>query len=216
MCKYISWMGLCVFSLILAPFLQAAPKPEIAPEAWQLRFRFQDPQRISVYVPAREKPVVYWCMLYRVVNKTGQERAWQPNFELVTDTLRVVPAEKKVSPEAFAEIKRRAGDALLLPPEKANGRLLEGEERARHGVAIFRDFDPKAQGFRIYVEGLSGEMVRLKNYAFDSGKPVSEENPRYFTLRKTLEIPYKFPGSESARSLTRPERVTEKQRWIMR
>jgi hypothetical protein len=196
--------------------LQAAPRPELAPEAWQLNFRFQDPQRISVFVPGQDKPVIYWCMLYRVINKTGRERMWYPEFELVTDTLQVIPAEKRVSPEAFAEIKRRANDPLLLPPEKVTGRLLQGEERARHGVAIFRDFDPQAKKFTIFVEGLSGELVRLKNYAFNPDKPVNEDNPRYFTLRKTLELPYKFPGSPTARTRTKPQRIPEKQDWIMR
>ena len=39
-------------------------------------------------------------------------------------------------------------------------------------------------------------------------------NPKYFTLRKTLELRYSIPGSESARKEVDPQRL--KARWIMR
>lgn len=206
---------LCVI-IGLSSWAQARPKPSLSPESWELKFRFEEPRRISVFLPGQEKPVVYWAMIYKVTNLTGREVNWYPDFELVTDSLQVVRSERKVSPEAFREIKNQVGDPLLLPPEKVTGRLLRGEDQARHGVAIFRDFDPKAKSFKIFVSGLSGEFVRLKNPAFVSKNPEGPENQRYFTLRKTLEIPYKFPGSETTRRLARPQREVEKQTWIMR
>jgi len=39
-------------------------------------------------------------------------------------------------------------------------------------------------------------------------------NPRYFTLRKTLEIRYTLPGSPQARPGAQPQR--DEVRWIMR
>jgi hypothetical protein len=86
----------------------------------------------------------------------------------------------------------------------------------RHGVAIFRDFDPKAKAFTLYVSGLSGEMKRVKNPGFDKEKPEGPENQRYMVFRKALAVPYKFPGSEGRRSEGIPERVIDGQKWVMR
>ncbi|MHC4445523.1 MAG: hypothetical protein ACYTF1_11635 [Planctomycetota bacterium] len=198
--------------------------PKVAPSSWELKFRFQDPQRVSVELPGRAQPVVYWYMLYTVENSCDlskespkdREVEFYPEFVLVTDMLQVLVSEIKVSPEAFQAVKRRSGNPLLLPQEKVLGRLLCGKDRARHSVALWRDFAPEAKGFKIYVSGLSGEVSRLKNPMFDPSKPVSAKNKRHFILRKTLEIPYKFPGGLSARSKLVPQRIGDKQRWIMK
>lgn len=194
----------------------AAPAPSVVPKSWELKFRFQDPQRVAVAMPGQTEPAVYWYMLYSVENTSNREVEFYPRFDLVTDTLRVVTSEINVSPEAFQAIQRRSNDPLLVTPEKAIGKLRRGADQARHSVAVWRDFDPKARAFTVYISGLSGETARLKNPVFDPEKPADAANPRYFVLRKTLAVPYRFPGSESRRLEAVPERVTEQQKWIMR
>lgn len=193
------------------------PEPSAAPVSWQLDFRFQDPQRVSVVVPGKAVPVVYWYVLYSVENPTDQDGLeFLPEFELVTNTLQVIRSELKVSPEAFQAIQRRSNDPLLLTPERVLGKLQRGKDRARHSVAIFRDFDPRTTSFTIYVSGLAGEIKRVKNPAFDRSKPESETNKRYFLLKKTLAVPYKSPASPATRSGVVPERLPEQQKWILR
>lgn len=194
----------------------AEPKPALAPARWELRFRYQDPQRVSVDLPGESAPVVYWYMLYTVENDGPTEVDFYPAFELVTSTLRIVPSEQEVSPEAFKAIQRRANNDLLVPPHKMAGRLQRGKDRMRHGVAIWRDFDPKAQEFTIYVGGLSGETQRIKNPAFDPNLAEDAKNPRYFVFRKTLAVAYKLPGSPASRVMVKPERIPDGQKWIMR
>ena len=212
--KFLLASGLCILLGAAALPLTGQVAPRDDPTPWQVTFRFQDPQRVSVFMPGRTEPIVYWHVLYTVENNTKSEIDFYPEFELVTDTLRKVRSERKVSPEAFKAVQRRAGDPLLLTPEKMVGRLLRGRERARHGVALFRDFDPKAKAFTLYVSGLSGRWGKIKNPAFDAKQPESKKNPRYFVLRETLAVPYKFPGSESLRSHAVPQRVVKDQRWI--
>jgi len=192
------------------------PQPSEVPKSWELKFRFEDPERVAVFEPGKEEPAVYWYMLYRVENQNDKEVNFYPQFDLVTDTLKVVENQVKVSPEAFQAIKRRSGNPHLLTPEKITGRLLVGEEHARYGVAIWRDFDPKAKAFTVYVSGLSGEWTKVRNPAFDEDEPRSEDNRRYFILRKTLAIPYRLPTSVSMRSRAVPQRLPEKQTWVMR
>ena len=208
--------SLCAAAVLTSGRLLAAPAPSLAPVSWELKFRFQDPQRVSVYLPGQTEPIVYWYMLYRIENGSRQEVEFYPQFDLVTDRLEVVKSRLKVSPEAFQAIFRRANNSLLLAPHKAIGKLQRGKDRARHGVAIWQDFDVKARSFTVYVTGLSGETKRVKNPTFDPDKPADENNRRYYTFRKTLAIPYTFPGSEQTRSLVKPERVPNGQKWIMR
>jgi len=208
--------ALAVAGDVRPPTAGDAPTPAVAPVSWELKFRFQDPQRLSVVVPGHAEPVVYWYMVYSVENPTDAEVEFYPRFDIVTDTLKVVRSEVGVSPEAFRAVFARVGNPLLVAPERAVGRLLRGEDRRRHSVAIWPDFDPAAKAFTVYVAGLSGETARWRNPAFDPAGPENEVNPRYFVLRKTLAIPYRFPGSQSLRSRSVPERVTDRQEWIMR
>jgi len=203
-------------AVAVQPDSKQVREPSVVPVSWQLRFRFEDPRRVSVFLPGRTEPVVYWYMLYRVENPGPVEVDFLPRFELVTDTLKRVPSQIRVSPEAFRAIQRRSGNPLLVPPERAVGRLLCGRENARHSVAIWPDFDPQARGFRIYVGGLSGESRRVPNPAFDPSKVESETNKRYYVVFKTLEIPYKLPAGPATRMEVRPVRESDEQRWIMR
>lgn len=214
--KFLKNMSLCILAMAGAQVLQAEPKPATNPTSWELDFRYFDPQRVSVTVPGQSRPVVYWYMLYSVENNTGREVDFYPSFELVTDTLQVIESETQVSAQAYQAVQKRSGNGLLVPPEKASGKLRCGKEQARHSVALWRDFDPQARAFKVYVSGLSGEMIRLKNPAFDPSKPEDETNQRSFLLRKTLEIPYRLPGSPQTRADAKPAREPDGQQWVMR
>ncbi|HOA74357.1 MAG TPA: hypothetical protein PLQ89_09865 [Phycisphaerae bacterium] len=214
--KLLAALVLCTASLAFGQTPATRPEPALASAAWNLHFKFHDPQRLSVVEPGQSEPTVYWYMLYTVENQSDQELFFYPEFQIVTDTMQVVTAGKDVSPEAYQAAFRRANDPLLLPPERIAGRILRGKDRARHGVAIWRDFDPKARGFTVHVAGLSGEVMRWKNPAFNPDKAEGPSNQRYFLLRKTLAIPYTLPGSEASRATSIPRRQPEGQKWVMR
>ena len=200
-----------------APVVYASvPKPSIAPRTCELKFRYHDPQRVAVMLPGQSRPTVYWYMLYTIENPGKREVGFYPHFEMVTDTLQVIPSEVSISPEAFRAIARHSGNPLMVPPEQAVGRLLRGKDQMRQSVAVWRDFEPKARSFTIYVAGLSGESISVKNPAFQADKPESPENKRYFLLRKTLAIPYVFPGTPEGHFQAMPQRLADKQEWILR
>ena len=99
-------LALLIASPVVAQGLAGIPKPAVAPESWELSFRYHDPQRVSVVVPGQSEPVVYWYMLYVVENLTEREVDFYPAFELVTDTLKVVRSDIRVTPE---ESRRKNG-----------------------------------------------------------------------------------------------------------
>jgi len=216
MCNLLTIIGLWLAGPVGLPGEGVTPQPALAPASWELRFRFHDPARVSVVLPDQAEPVVYWYVLYSIENPTDREVDFYPRFEIVTDTLKVVPAEVGVSPYAFKAVFDRARNPLLIPPEQVTGKILRGEDQIRHSVALFRDFDPKAKSFTVYVGGLSGEIIRWRNPAFDESQPENGTNPRYFLLRKTLAVPYQLAGSEASRPKAVPRRIPEKQSWVMR
>ena len=194
----------------------AAPVPSLAPKSWDLDFEFFDPARIEVVLPGDDRPTVYWYLIYTVTNNSGREVLFYPQFDLVTDTLRVVHGGDNVSPTVFDAVKKLHAKMhpFLAEPLKVGGKLLQGTDNARTSVALFRDFDPQASKFTIFVGGLSGEIARVPNPAFDSAAGESESNPAFFTLRKTLAIPYDLPGDPYTRRASVPVRGTRE--WVMR
>jgi hypothetical protein len=216
MYKLLMAQVLCAGSIALGEAPATRPEPALASSAWSLNLRFQDPQRLSVVQPGEAQPVVYWYMLYTVENTSDQELYFYPEFQVVTDTLQVINANAGVSSEAFQAVFRRANDPALVPPERVAGRILRGKDRARHGVAIWRDIDIRAKQFTVYIGGLSGETLRWRNPAFAPDKAEGPGNMKYFLLRKTLAIPYSLPGSEGSRPNAVPRRIADEQKWVMR
>jgi len=139
-----------------------------------------------------------------------------PTIDLVTDTMKVVEGGGGIHPNVYEAIKKRHQRQypFFVLPTQAYGLLRQGRENRRTSAVAFRDFDPQASSFVAYVAGLSGEMVRVANPAFDPDQPESDKNRRSFVLRKTLAVSYELPGDPESRNLALPIRV--KREWIMR
>jgi len=184
--------------------------------SWQLDVKFYDPQRIDLRLPGDSQYTSFWYMVYEVTNSTGQDRQFFPSFRLLTGTLKVVEGGADIHPLVYDAVAGRHKDEFpfLAPPGKVAGPLLQGEANARASVAVFREFDPEADDFTVYAAGFSGEIQRLANPAFNAGKKESEDNPRFFILRRTLAIRYELPGDATTRSKADPIRRTRE--WVMR
>jgi hypothetical protein len=204
------------------------PQPSPTPISWELEFSFLDPKRIEVQLPGHAQPEVYWYMVYTVTNKSRTSQRFFPMFEIVTEDLRVYETDFDISPLVFDAIRERhrVTHPYLVSPTKAIGALLSGEDNARESVAIWRQVDLTQNNFTVYVAGLSGETRFMANPVYDPERPETVTtvlsgrereitvNPRFFTLRKTLEISYNLPGSPQSRRAAIPERTGV--RWVMR
>ena len=202
-------------TLASATIARAAPQAATVPKSWQLDFEFQDPKRLTL-APLGQPKTSYWYVLYRVTNNTGRDVPFYPSIRLVTDTLDVVVAGDDVNPQAYDVIAatHKREFPFLAPPASVTGLLLQGEENARTTVAVFRAFDSRADSFTIHVGGLSGEIVRIANPAFDRTQEESKSNARAFFLRRTLAIHYDIPGDASTSGLHRP--IRRSREWVMR
>jgi hypothetical protein len=195
---------------------RGAPKPALAIKTWQLDFAFDDPQRITITPPGERTSTTYWYMLFTVTNNTGKDVKFLPTFRLLTNQLEKVDGGDGVTPYVYDEIfkRHRPQYPFITEPFRATGMLLQGRENARTSAVVFKSFNPQADKFTIYVSGLSGDVERQVNPAFDVGRPEKDDNRKYFLLRRTLAVEYDLPGDARSRSTVQP--VRRSRRWEMR
>lgn len=212
-------MGLSILVVVLAAWAGisvAAPSPSVVPKSWEVEFTFHDPQRISVVLPGDRGATVFWYILYTVTNNTGQEIGFYPTFDLVTDKLEVIEGGYGISPSVYAAINAQHKKVyrFFIDPMEMYGPLRQGEDNARTSAIAFGQLDEMVNSFKIYVGGLSGEIVKVRNTRFDRERPESQENARFFALRKTLSIAYHLPGDRRTQRETVPARSEIE--WVMR
>jgi len=208
--------AVAVACMLVGTVVVAGPKPKPGSGAWQLDCSFLDPQRITIKLPGDAGEMTYWYMLYTVTNRTGMDVQFFPSFSLVTDRLEVVTAGDDVHPLVYDTIAARHKKQypFFAPPSKITGPLLQGEDNHRTSAAVFKEFDKEADAFTVFGGGLSGEIVRVINPAFDESTPESDDNVRWFVLRKTLAIIYDLPGDAESRDQAVP--IRRNREWVMR
>ncbi len=205
------------------------PKPSPIAIAWEIEFKFVDLQRIEIKSRETGEMEIYWYMVYTATNLSDRAQHFFPMFKIVTEDLTATESDMGLDPLIFKAIKERYRKTYpyLVPPIKAIGNLMSGDDNARESVAIWPQIDLDVNNFSVFVAGLSGERRFMRNPQYDSSKPETvvvtdaagqkrerTVNPKFFTLRKTLEIPYHLPGSPDTRGRSEPRRGQP--RWIMR
>ena len=186
------------------------PKPSPFPITWEFDFRHAPIKRIVVDVPGGA-PQAFWYLTYTVTNKTDQPRTFLPVFEMVTEDGKVIRSDRNLPYKVFTEIKAREKNRFLEHFTQIGGEVRIGEDEARDGVAIWKEPNPEMGSFSVFLTGLSGEAVRLKDA---EGKDVKDAKGQPIILRKTLQMNYfvrgdeVYPGQDEVN--TRPEA------WVMR
>ena len=185
------------------------PKPSPFPVAWELTFEHGEPRRVVVPGP-NGVPRAYWYMTYSVTNKSDREQVFLPRFELLTREGKVVESDRNIPAAVFAKIKQREGNQFLEPFTSIGGTIRVGEDEAKDGVAIWEEPLLRMGDFTIFVSGLSGETITMKDA---SGAELKGADGKPIILRKTLQLDYSLPGDERADdALVKP--VGEQ--WVMR
>jgi hypothetical protein len=218
--RYVAFIALAALAATAAAqapeVTESVPTPSLASVSWQLEFDYEAPRPILLRLAGDEKPRLYWYMRYTVANLTGKDRQFIPQFTMYTDTGQILPAGRGVPSAVFGHIKKRLNAPLLIDRASVTGRLLQGRDNAKTSVAIWRDPDPKARAFDIFVSGLSGEQARVK-----LPRPITVETAEgehaeksVVLVSKTLEINYLLPGEASARVGKTPKQASRQ--WVMR
>lgn len=163
-------------------------------KVWTLSFGYNWPRMVRVKEPGKPTKL-YWYVTYVIVNDTGKDRLFVPEFTLVTDTDKVyrdvvVPAAERLArirSDATVKYGNSVTIAGTLPVAKPDGR-----DYAKHGIAIFRGLHPdesvdlKTDFFSIFVTGLSNGYREV----------TDPKTKKKVIRRKTLRLKFAMPGDE--------------------
>ncbi len=197
-------LGLCLtLQLSTGPRALAYPEPAIVSPSWSLDIEVQAPEAIAIEdVDGTVR--WFWYIAYKVVNPTDEDLLFIPEITIANDQGEIINAGQNVPPTVFPAIQERLGNPLLLSPVEVVGKLLQGEDFAREGVAIWPASEQDVDSFSVFIAGLNGETQNAIN-------PVTGES---VLVRRTLMLEYKSPGN-----FVRPQEQTiieAGQREVMR
>jgi hypothetical protein len=202
-----------ILTAVLVGLSMAAPKPAILqrPGQWTAEVKFEHPQQI-VMPWGTNGESRFWYTIMTVTNRTSRDVEFYPKCDLMTDTFQVLPAGQGVPPVVIQQIQQlyQATYPFLEPVDKVENRILQGEDNAKEIIIAWKDFDPQATSFKVFVGGLSNETTIVPHpVAVDqSGQPMQ------VFLRKTLQLNYSLQGDPTIRAAV--ETVYTSQSWIMR
>ena len=182
--------GTCLI-LSWSPAQRAAayPEPAIVSPSWSLDIEVRKPEAISIRdVDGGIR--WFWYMKYKVTNPTNQDLLFIPEISIANDTGEILTAGESVPPTVFPAIKERLGNPLLMSPVEVVGKLLQGRDFAREGVAVWPASDQDVDAFTVFFAGLNGETQNVTN-------PLTGES---VLVRRTLMLEYQSPGN-----FTRPQ-----------
>jgi hypothetical protein len=208
-------------AVLPAPVARAEKFPEPSPYqiSWEFKFQHGPPKRVVVRVPGTPNPVAYWYLTYTVTNPGDKPQKFVPTFDLLAEDGQVIHADQAIPPEVFQEIKHQEPNKLMVRSSDIIGMLNPGPDEAKDGVAIWPEPAPRMGTFHIFVGGLSGEFVEIKD---KEGKPVINKDPKTgeqtkVVVRKTLELTYHLRGDE-VRPGPDDEHEGDKdvEQWVMR
>ncbi len=211
----IALLSFCLAVLVLGsadPLLaRKYPEPSSFPISWELKFKHAVPKRVVVDVPG-SGPTAYWYMTYTVTNLTDSEQTFLPSFEMVTNEGKVINSDQAIPAKVFQTIKSAEGSKFLESSRKIAGTIHIGEDQARDGVAIWEEPEARMGTFNIFIGGLCGEYVELKDD--DDNKPVVDDQGKQVIVRKALQLTYVIYGDEVA-----PDKDlvhAKPEMWVMR
>lgn len=207
-------LALGVVLCLSASIAQAAlaPEPKAFPTDWQFDVDV-GPLRV-VHLPVQgDRSRAFYYITYRVINETGQDLFFAPLIELATDRGEVMLAGRDVPIDVTYNIMDRQRNILLEDPIRILGRLQQGEENAKDGIAIWPVGETNVDRVQLYFMGFSGETKTVNTRDANTG------DSKTVTLWKTLMLRHEAPGDllnddafkQGGRLLGRVQN-----RWILR
>ncbi|MBX3358146.1 MAG: hypothetical protein KF745_06940 [Phycisphaeraceae bacterium] len=180
-----------------------APEPDPVPRRWQLDVA-EGPMRVISLSTPGTGPRTYLYFTYTVTNNSPDDQLFAPSFELASTAGDLIRSGRNVPVDVTRQIVESLENPMVQDQIKIIGELRRGEENAKTGVIIFEAGSMAPAELTLYGAGFSGETAKVKT-------PGQAEEK---TLRKTLMIRYRVPGTLVGQGST-PLEVIEK-RWIMR
>jgi len=183
----------------------AAPEPSPVATTWEFTFDLGPLRLAWVETDQGNKP--YFFLTYNITNFSGADLLFAPDVSLMTDNISVLKSGRNVPTAVTNAILEELDNPLVESQIDIVSTVLQGPEHARDGVLIWPAEQLDVDEVSIFFAGLSGEFE-----SYVVGRET--DNPRRYTLRKTLMLRFATPGEFSEQG-ARPFEMAEK-RWVMR
>jgi len=197
--------GVALIGATLGTTAIAAPEPSPVTISWEFTYDM-GPLRLA-WVETAEGNKPYFFLTYSITNYSGSDLLFAPDVTLMTDNVTVLKSGRDVPTAVTNEILHRLDNPLVESQIDIVSTVLQGPEHARDGVLIWPAEQLDVDEVSIFFAGLSGEFE-----SYVVGRET--DNPRRYTLRKTLMLRYATPGNFADQG-ARPFDLEEK-RWVMR
>lgn len=203
-------VGMATFFAVTSGSAIAAPEPDPVPRKWQLTLETGPMRVMSVDVDGSgpEPARLYYYLTYKVINNTGQDILFTPSFDMTTDEGDLQRSGRGVPGAATEQIVAALENKLLEDQISIVGMLLQGEENAKEGLAVWPVGTAHVRDVKVFARGFSGETRTIDVY-----DPKTKGTKRE-TFRKTLMLQYQPLGE--ARDMGAQELPRLDERWIMR
>ncbi|MBL4808595.1 MAG: hypothetical protein JKY43_00870 [Phycisphaerales bacterium] len=183
----------------------AAPEPSPVATTWEFTFD-RGPLRLA-WVETEQGNKPYFFLTYNITNFSGDDLLFAPDVSLMTDNITVIKSGRNVPTAVTNAILEELDNPLIESQIDIVSTVLQGPEHARDGVLIWPAEQLDVDEVSIFFAGLSGEFE-----SYVVGRET--DNPRRYTLRKTLMLRFATPGNFGEQG-ARPFELAEK-RWVMR
>ena len=204
--------GALVFLMVTVGLCGAAPSPAIVPAVgdWTLETAFEHPRQITLRINGQAKR--FWYVLVTLTNNTYRDVDLFAKCTLMTDSFQVVPAGGIGSSVVFGKLQKiyQGKYPFLESLERAECKILQGQDNTRDIAIIWPDFDAKTSNVSLFISGLSNETAVVELGA----KKDADGNPVKVYLRKTLELKYTVGADEKRRAMA--GLAYKSKRWVMR
>ncbi len=213
------WMLVACLGLVLITSMAvAAPQPAIVqgPGLWTAKVTYEPLRQIQYQPNTRTQPQRYWYTILTIENPSQDDVQFYPKFDLVTDTVQVIPAGRQVPSGLYVKLLQnfsnqypllKALPSLINELAASDNLLRQGSDNAVDVLVIWPDFDPLASQISLYFTGLSNETAVVEI------PQVAGDNDRVF-LRKTLELTYDLRSQSEYRYDM--DAVFNELQWVMR
>ena len=184
--KHTLFAGMTALAAILTwqGVLLAFEEAGVVPKSWLLTFTHDQPRTIAVTLPDGSVRW-FWYLSYKLVNHTGEDRMFIPEFTIATDAGDIISSGQNVPAAVYPAVAEKLGNPLLESPADIVGKILQGPDYARESVAIWPVPDHDVDQMSIFVGGISGETATVTN-------PMTGEK---VLVRRSRMITYATPGT---------------------
>jgi hypothetical protein len=190
----------------------AYPEPAVVQDIkqWTLTVEYSQPEQLMLRMGNTVQR--YWYIILTVTNLSDfDEVSFYPDCELITDTFKLIPADRSVPKVVFEVVQQRNKGRypFLASLDFIDHRIFKGDDNARDFAIIWPILTSGQRNQPVYRR-LSNETPPCRFPKASSPR----RKKRTVVLQKTLQLKYAIGGDEKLRETAVLKEISSD--WVMR